>query len=202
MFLHLQSLNARSRALLMQKLDRSGSATTYAPAKFVYYFCCLTVLKFASFSSVLLVLQSRLQSTVLLFLYQRHHFLELPLLFLPLFLLLCKVLFLLILDNSALLFKFPLLAFPSLIQLVSLVNVYCWRICLIQKMRYVDFTFWKFIFCLFILGRIITFDLWQTYEEFDMDIKEDVEGECSKFGKLKHIFVEKCVWFSNWYCNF
>lgn len=30
-----------------------------------------------------------------------------------------------------------------------------------------------------------------------MDIKEDVEGECLKFGKLKHIFVEKCVWFSN-----
>lgn len=38
MFLHLQSLNARSRALLMQKLDRSGSATTYAPAKFVLLF--------------------------------------------------------------------------------------------------------------------------------------------------------------------
>lgn len=31
----------------------------------------------------------------------------------------------------------------------------------------------------------------ETYEDFDVDIKEDVEGECSKFGKLKHIFVEK-----------
>ncbi|KAJ0010178.1 hypothetical protein Pint_34337 [Pistacia integerrima] len=31
----------------------------------------------------------------------------------------------------------------------------------------------------------------ETYEDFDLDIKEDVEGECSKFGKLKHIFVEK-----------
>lgn len=31
----------------------------------------------------------------------------------------------------------------------------------------------------------------ETYEDFDLDIKEDVEGECSKFGKLKHIYVEK-----------
>ncbi|KAL5788886.1 hypothetical protein ACOSP7_005835 [Xanthoceras sorbifolium] len=31
----------------------------------------------------------------------------------------------------------------------------------------------------------------EPYEEFDMDIKEDVEGECSKFGKLNHIYVEK-----------
>ncbi|KAK3193527.1 hypothetical protein Dsin_024837 [Dipteronia sinensis] len=31
----------------------------------------------------------------------------------------------------------------------------------------------------------------ETYEDFDMDIKEDVEGECSKFGKVKHIYVEK-----------
>lgn len=42
--------------------------------------------------------------------------------------------------------------------------------------------------------------LWQTYEEFDVDIKEDVEGECSKFGKLKHIFVEKYVQFSHSLC--
>ncbi|XP_052110435.1 uncharacterized protein LOC107467320 isoform X4 [Arachis duranensis] len=27
--------------------------------------------------------------------------------------------------------------------------------------------------------------------DFDLDIKEDVEAECSKFGKLKHIFVDK-----------
>ncbi|KAK7270172.1 hypothetical protein RIF29_23123 [Crotalaria pallida] len=27
--------------------------------------------------------------------------------------------------------------------------------------------------------------------DFDLDIKEDVEAECSKFGKLKHIYVDK-----------
>ncbi|KAE8008798.1 hypothetical protein FH972_005274 [Carpinus fangiana] len=31
----------------------------------------------------------------------------------------------------------------------------------------------------------------ETEPDFDLDIKEDVQEECSKFGKLKHIFVEK-----------
>lgn len=31
----------------------------------------------------------------------------------------------------------------------------------------------------------------QTEPEFDLDIKEDVTEECSKFGNLKHIFVDK-----------
>lgn len=43
--------------------------------------------------------------------------------------------------------------------------------------------------------QFLTCDFWQTYEDFDMDIKEDVEGECSKFGKLKHIYVDKYVHF-------
>ncbi|XP_052192533.1 uncharacterized protein LOC127801421 isoform X2 [Diospyros lotus] len=31
----------------------------------------------------------------------------------------------------------------------------------------------------------------ETEPDFDLDIKEDVEDECSKFGTLKHIFVDK-----------
>jgi RNA-binding protein 23/39 len=27
--------------------------------------------------------------------------------------------------------------------------------------------------------------------DFDLDVKEDVEAECSKFGNLKHIYVDK-----------
>lgn len=33
--------------------------------------------------------------------------------------------------------------------------------------------------------------LLQTEPDFDLDIKEDVQDECSKFGTLEHIFVEK-----------
>lgn len=39
-----------------------------------------------------------------------------------------------------------------------------------------------------------TFDqmyLVQTGPDFDLDIKEDVQDECAKFGNLKHIFVDK-----------
>lgn len=32
---------------------------------------------------------------------------------------------------------------------------------------------------------------WQTEPDFELDIKEDVQEECSKFGNLKHIFVDK-----------
>ncbi|KAK2665611.1 hypothetical protein Ddye_004185 [Dipteronia dyeriana] len=47
------SLKARPRALLMQNLDRSGIATTYALAKLVIlFFVSLTALTFASFSAV------------------------------------------------------------------------------------------------------------------------------------------------------
>lgn len=31
----------------------------------------------------------------------------------------------------------------------------------------------------------------QTEPDFDIDIKEDVEEECSKYGRVKHIFVDK-----------
>ena len=33
----------------------------------------------------------------------------------------------------------------------------------------------------------------QTEPDFDLDIKEDVEEECSKFGRVKHIYVDKWV---------
>jgi len=31
----------------------------------------------------------------------------------------------------------------------------------------------------------------ETDPEFDMDIKEDVEEECSKYGRVKHIYVDR-----------
>lgn len=31
----------------------------------------------------------------------------------------------------------------------------------------------------------------QSDPDFDMDIKDDVQEECSKFGVVKHIFVDK-----------
>lgn len=31
----------------------------------------------------------------------------------------------------------------------------------------------------------------QADQDFDLDIKEDVQEECSKFGAVKHIFVDK-----------
>lgn len=31
----------------------------------------------------------------------------------------------------------------------------------------------------------------QTDPDFDLDIRDDVQEECSKFGQLKHIFVDK-----------
>lgn len=31
----------------------------------------------------------------------------------------------------------------------------------------------------------------QTEPDFDLDIKEDVEEECSKYGRVKHIYVDK-----------
>lgn len=31
----------------------------------------------------------------------------------------------------------------------------------------------------------------ETELDFDLDIKEDVEEECSKFGRVKHIYVDK-----------
>lgn len=33
----------------------------------------------------------------------------------------------------------------------------------------------------------------QSEPDFDIDIKEDVEEECSKYGRVKHIFVDKYV---------
>lgn len=33
----------------------------------------------------------------------------------------------------------------------------------------------------------------QTDPEFDLDIKEDVGEECSKFGRVRHIYVDKYV---------
>jgi hypothetical protein len=37
----------------------------------------------------------------------------------------------------------------------------------------------------------ITMLFLQTDPDFDLDIRDDVQEECSKFGQLKHIFVDK-----------
>ena len=34
----------------------------------------------------------------------------------------------------------------------------------------------------------------QTDPDFDMDIKDDVEEECSKYGRVKHIYVDRWVY--------
>lgn len=41
---------------------------------------------------------------------------------------------------------------------------------------------------LFVLYDIVSL---QTEPNFDLDIKEDVQEECSKFGNLRHIYVDK-----------
>jgi RNA-binding protein 39 len=43
-------------------------------------------------------------------------------------------------------------------------------------------------FVLFCLGSVL---FWQTEPDFDLDIKEDVQEECSRFGSVKHIHVDK-----------
>jgi hypothetical protein len=43
-------------------------------------------------------------------------------------------------------------------------------------------------FVLFCLGSVL---FWQTEPDFDLDIKEDVQEECSRFGNVKHIHVDK-----------
>ena len=48
------------------------------------------------------------------------------------------------------------------------------------------------IFELFVLQTEPDFDL-DVEPDFDLDIKEDVQDECSKFGTLKHIYVDKYV---------
>lgn len=35
------------------------------------------------------------------------------------------------------------------------------------------------------------FSFLQTDPDFDLDIRDDVQDECSKFGAVKHIFVDK-----------
>jgi RNA-binding protein 39 len=40
-------------------------------------------------------------------------------------------------------------------------------------------------------GVLILLKMLQTEPDFDLDIKEDVEEECSKYGQVEHIFVDK-----------
>lgn len=51
--------------------------------------------------------------------------------------------------------------------------------------------FFGVIYYLNSCGRYSKLILLQTEPDFDLDIKEDVQEECSKFGRLKHIYIEK-----------
>lgn len=135
------SLNARSRALLMQKLDRSGSATTIAgsavtPAVNSTALPLPTAPLLGAASAVSTLVPPLVQGTVPTLPGQPGTALQVPTASVPIF---------------------DTIGVPSE--------------CLLLKNMFDPKN--------------------ETYEEFDMDIKEDVEGECSKFGKLKHIFVEK-----------
>ncbi|XP_024034538.1 uncharacterized protein LOC102614661 isoform X5 [Citrus sinensis] len=135
------SLNARSRALLMQKLDRSGSATTIAgsavtPAVNSTALPLPTAPLLGAASAVSTLVPPLVQGTVPTHPGQLGTALQVPTASVPIF---------------------DTIGVPSE--------------CLLLKNMFDPKN--------------------ETYEEFDMDIKEDVEGECSKFGKLKHIFVEK-----------
>lgn len=49
-----------------------------------------------------------------------------------------------------------------------------------------------FVFFLVLLWELlIQLKMLQTEPDFDLDIKEDVEEECSKYGQVEHIFVDK-----------
>lgn len=135
------SLNARSRALLMQKLDRSGSATTIAgsavtPAVNSTALALSTAPLLGAASAVSTLVPPLVQGTVPILPGQLGTALQVPTASIP---------------------TFDTIGVPSE--------------CLLLKNMFDPKN--------------------ETYEEFDMDIKEDVEGECSKFGRLKHIFVEK-----------
>lgn len=41
------------------------------------------------------------------------------------------------------------------------------------------------------LSELTIMIIQQTEPDFDLDIKEDTQEECSKYGKLKHIYVDK-----------
>ena len=41
------------------------------------------------------------------------------------------------------------------------------------------------------LGLNYVFVALQTEPDFDLDIKEEVQSECAKYGAVKHIFVDK-----------
>lgn len=80
----------------------------------------------------------------------------------------------------------------------SLAIVYFWRICLIQQLRFeVSLVFHLFYHSFYwpvlnFVEVVILLNTWsQTDPEYDLDIKEDVQEECSNYGHVKHIYVDK-----------
>jgi hypothetical protein len=107
-------------------------------------------------------------------------------------LLLLSLLFLLLLDLAQV-FKFPLLLCQLLIQLVFRVNVLLLKDMFDPNVEVGGLCIFKQFSVHILVAAYFLNDipLLQTEPDFDLDIKEDVQEECSKFGKLKHIFVEK-----------
>jgi RNA-binding protein 39 len=54
-----------------------------------------------------------------------------------------------------------------------------------------EVVFFFFFFLVLHWEVLILLKMLQTEPDFDLDIKEDVEEECSKYGQVEHIFVDK-----------
>ncbi|CAL5371841.1 unnamed protein product [Camellia sinensis] len=127
----IQSLNAQSRALLMQKLDRSGTATSVAGSLGV------PVLNGATSSQQAITLPINGQSAVLA----------------------------------------P--ALPALVTSLASEPIGKPSECLLLKNMFDPAT--------------------ETEPDFDLDIMEDVQEECSNYGRVKHIYVDNPSWNSAGY---
>jgi len=140
------SLNARSRALLMQKLDRSGSGTSNAPAPLP-----------ATSAPALGLLGTAVPPTVT------------PLVRPPFFVQNPMLVAGATTGLGAVALGSPGLVVPPVAGAVDAIG---------QPSEY-------------LLLKNMFDPTSESDQDFDLDIKEDVQEECSKFGAVKHIFVDK-----------
>lgn len=52
---------------------------------------------------------------------------------------------------------------------------------------------WNTLLYKYVSDISLTFYVFQTQPDFDLEIQEDVREECSKFVPVKHIYVDKYV---------
>ncbi|KAF5957847.1 hypothetical protein HYC85_005072 [Camellia sinensis] len=152
-YIPIQSLNAQSRALLMQKLDRSGTATSIAGSLGV-------PVNGATSNQQAITLPISGQSAVLA----------------------------------------P--ALPALVTSVASEPIGKPSECLLLKNMFdpatevcilhgVLFLFPKTFQFSIVWKEFIFENVLQTEPDFDLDITEDVQEECSNYGRVKHIYVDK-----------